>query len=187
MDEAVNLDAVLQGVEKDFKKVVQNFEKELAKVRTGRANLALLEGIKVEYYGVPTPLNQVAALAVPDARLITIRPWEKKLIPAIEKAIVSADVGLTPSNDGDIIRLPVPPLTTERRKELVKQIKKMCEEAKVALRNVRRDYKSKVDKAEGVSEDDQKRTLDRLDKLTDQYIKELEGLLAKKEKEIMEF
>lgn len=178
---------ILRDMEQAFKKVVQNYERDLSRVRTGRANLALLEGIKVEYYGVPTPLNQVAALAVPDPRLITIRPWEKKLIPAIERAISLADLGLNPTDDGDIVRLPIPPLTTERRKELVKQVKKMSEEAKVALRAVRREYRAALDKVEGLSEDDERRALDRVDKATESYVKEVDALTAKKEKEIMEF
>lgn len=177
---------VIKDLVESYRKVIQNFEKELARVRTGRANVALLDGIKVEYYGVPTPLNQVAAISVPDPRLITIRPWEKRLIPAIEKAITMADIGLTPSNDGDVVRLPIPPLTTERRKEIVKQVKKMAEEAKVALRNVRREHREKVDKMEGVSEDDKKRLLERIDKETETFVKEIEALTAKKEKEIME-
>jgi len=181
------IEETIREMEKGFKKVIQNYEKELARVRTGRANLALLDGIKVEYYGVPTPLNQVAAVAVADPRLITIRPWEKKLIPAIERAIAQADLGLNPSNDGDIVRLPIPPLTTERRKELVKQVKKMGEEAKVALRNVRREHRSAIEKAEGLPEDDVKRALERMDKATDAHSKEIDALTAKKEKEIMEF
>ncbi len=181
------IEETLRDMDQAFKKVVQNYEKELSRVRTGRANLALLDGIKVEYYGVPTPLNQVAAVAVADPRLITIRPWEKKLIPAIERAIAQADIGLNPSNDGDIVRLPIPPLSTERRKELVKQVKKMAEEAKVAVRAVRREHRSALEKAEGLPEDDQKRALERVDKATDGYVKEIEAMTAKKEKEILEF
>lgn len=181
------MEDILREMEQAFKKVIQNYEKDLSRVRTGRANLALLDGIKVEYYGVPTPLNQVAAVAVADPRLITIRPWEKKLIPAIERAIAQADIGLNPSNDGDIVRLPIPPLTTERRKELVKQVKKMAEEAKVAIRAVRREHRAAIEKAEGLSEDDQKRAQDRVDKATETHIKEIDALTLKKEKEIMEF
>jgi len=181
------MEQVLKELDGAFKRCIEGFDKELARVRTGRASLALLEGIRVEYYGVPTPLNQVAALNVADPRLITIRPWEKKLIPAIEKAITMADLGLTPSNDGDIVRLPIPPLTTDRRKELVKQVKRSTEDCKVALRNIRREYRARLEKEEGVSEDDLKRTLERVDKETDKYVKEAEALAAKKEKEIMEF
>lgn len=181
------IEQTLKELEQAFKKVKDSFEKDLSRVRTGRANLALLDGIKVEYYGVPTPLNQVAALTVADPRLITIRPWDKKLIPTIERAITMADLGLTPTNDGDIVRLPIPPLTTERRKELVKQVKKLTEECKVALRNARREARNRLEKAEGLPEDDVKRALEKIDKETDKAVKEAEAIGAKKEKEIMEF
>ena len=177
----------LKELDAGFKKVIENFEKELSRVRTGRANLALLEGLKVEYYGVPTPLNQVAALTVADPRLITIRPWDKKLIQAIEKAIAIADLGLTPNNDGDVIRLPIPALTTERRKDLAKQVKRLGEDCKVSLRNTRRDVKSKLERTEGLPEDDQKRALEKIEKETERYVKDADAIAAKKEKEIMEF
>lgn len=180
------LDETVQSMKESMEKAIQAFKRELARVRTGRANLALLDGIKVEYYGVPTPINQIAALAVPDPRLITIKPWDKKLIGPIEKAIVAADLGLTPSNDGDIVRIPIPPLTTERRRELVRQVRKMAEECKVAVRNIRREHKGRIDKAEGLPEDDKHRTLDRIDKETDTFIKRVDSLLEAKEKEIME-
>lgn len=181
------IDATLKELDGGFKKAIEAFEKELSRVRTGRANLAILEGIKVEYYGVPTPLSQVAALTVPDPRLIVIRPWDKKLIVHIEKALASADLGLTPSNDGDIVRLPIPPLTTERRKDLVKQIKRMTEDAKVAIRNLRRDARSRLEKADGLPEDDQKKALDKIDKETERFVKVADDTATKKEKEIMEF
>jgi len=181
------IDATLKELDGGFKKAIEAFEKELSRVRTGRANLAILEGIKVEYYGVPTPLSQVAALTVPDPRLIVIRPWDKKLIVHIEKALASADLGLTPSNDGDIVRLPIPPLTTERRKDLVKQIKRMTEDSKVAIRNLRRDARSRLEKADGLPEDDQKKALDKIDKETERYVKVADDTATKKEKEIMEF
>ena len=177
----------LKELDGGFKKVIENFEKELGRVRTGRANLSLLEGLKVEYYGVPTPLSQVAALVVADPRLITIRPWDKKLIPGIEKAIAIADLGLTPNNDGDVIRLPIPALTTERRKDLAKQVKRLGEDCKVSLRNTRRDVKSRLEHAEGLSEDDLKRALEKIDKETERYVKEADAIGVKKEKEIMEF
>lgn len=180
------MEHILKELENSLKKAIESMERELGRVRTGRANLALLEGIKVEYYGVPTPLNQVAALSVPDPKTITIKPWDKKLIQAIEKA-VSSDLGLSSQNDGDIIRIPIPPLTTERRKELTKQVKKIAEEYKVQLRNIRREARSKVEKSEGVSEDDQKKLYDKIDKETDKYIKEIDTIVGKKEKEIMEF
>jgi ribosome recycling factor len=177
----------LKELDSGFRKVIENFEKELSRVRTGRANLALLEGIKVEYYGVPTPLNQVAALTVADPRLITIRPWDKKLIPHIERALAVADLGLTPNNDGDVIRLPIPALTTERRKDQAKQVKRACEDCKVSLRNHRRDVRGRLEKTEGLPEDDQNRALEKIDKETDRYVKEADAIAAKKEKEIMEF
>lgn len=181
------IEETLGGLEEAFSKVIVNHEKDLSKVRTGRANLALLDGIKVEYYGVPTPLNQVAAVAVADPRLITIRPWEKKLIPAIEKAISVADIGLNPSNDGDLVRLPIPPLTTERRKDLAKQVRRMAEDSKVALRNVRRENRSRLEKAEGLPEDDQKKALEKIDKVTETFVKQIDDLTSTKESEIMDF
>ncbi len=181
------IEATLKELDGGFKKAIESFEKDLSRVRTGRANLAILEGIKVEYYGVPTPLSQVAALTVPDARLIVIRPWDKKLIIHIEKALAAADLGLTPSNDGDIVRLPIPPLTTERRKDLVKQIKRLLEDSKVAIRNLRRDARGKLEKADGLPEDDQKKALEKIDKETERFVKLADDTAMKKEKEIMEF
>ncbi|NOZ02588.1 MAG: ribosome recycling factor [Deltaproteobacteria bacterium] len=181
------IEETLNDLEKAFEKVIANYEKDLSKVRTGRANLALLDGVKVDYYGVPTPLSQVAAVAVADPRLITIRPWEKKLIPAIEKAIGTADIGLNPSNDGDLVRLPIPTLTTERRKDLAKQVRRMAEEGKIALRNVRREHRSRLEKAEGLPEDDQKRAMDRIDKVTETYVSRIDEITATKEEEIMSF
>ena len=181
------IDTTLTELGAAFAKAIESFERDLSRVRTGRANLSILEGLKVEYYGVPTPLGQVAALTVPDPRLIVIRPWDKKLISAIEKAIAVADLGLMPSNDGDIVRLPIPPLTTERRKDLVKQVKKLLEESKIALRNNRRDARSKLEKADGLPEDEVKRALEKIDKETDRQIKEVEAIAGRKEKEIMDF
>jgi ribosome recycling factor len=181
------IEQTLKDMDGAFQKVIEGFEKDLGRVRTGRANLAILEGIKVEHYGVPTPLNHVAAIAVADPRLITIRPWDKKLIPHIEKAIAIADLGLMPSNDGDVVRLPIPALTTERRKDLAKQVKRMSEDAKVGLRNTRRDYRSRLEKSEGLPEDDLKKALDKIDKETERFVKEADGVATRKEKEIMEF
>lgn len=181
------IDSTLSELDGGFKKAIEAFEKDLSRVRTGRANLAILEGIKVEYYGVPTPLSQVAALTVPDPRLIVIRPWDKKLIIHVEKALAAADLGLTPSNDGDIVRLPIPPLTTERRKDLVKQVKRGTEDAKIALRNLRRDGRAKLERADGLPEDDQKKALEKIDKETERFVKQVDEIAAKKEKEIMEF
>ncbi|MBP7124903.1 ribosome recycling factor [Myxococcota bacterium] len=181
------IETTLKELETAFHKAIENFEKELSRVRTGRANLALLDGIRVEYYGVPTPLSQVAALTVPDPRLILIRPWDKKLIASIEKAIAAADLGLNPQNDGDVIRLAIPALTTERRRELVKQVKRLTEEAKVSVRNLRRDARSRLEKADGLPEDDVKKALERIDRETDKTVKQAEDISARKEKEIMEF
>lgn len=181
------IDATLKELDGSFKKAIESFERDLTRVRTGRANLTLLEGIKVEYYGVPSPLSQVAALTVPDPRMILVRPWDKKLIPGIEKAITNADLGLTPSNDGDVVRLPIPALTTERRKDLVKQIKRMSEESKITVRNLRRDARAKLEKTDGLPEDEKKKALDRIDKETERFIKEVDTVATKKEKEIMEF
>ena len=181
------IESTLIELDGGFKKAIEAFEKDLSRVRTGRANLAILEGIKVEYYGVPTPLSQVAALTVPDPRLIVIRPWDKKLIIHVEKALAAADLGLTPSNDGDIVRLPIPPLTTERRKDLVKQVKRGTEDAKIALRNLRRDGRAKLERADGLPEDDQKKALEKIDKETERFVKQVDEIAAKKEKEIMEF
>lgn len=164
-------------------------KKEFASVRTGRASLALLDGIKVDYYGTPTPLQQLATLSTPDSRQILIQPWEQKIIPDIEKAIMKSDLGLTPANDGKSIRLIIPQLTEERRKDLVKVVKKKAEEARVAIRNIRRDANEelkKLEKEKHLSEDDAKRAHDEIQKLTDSFIKKVDELLAHKEKEIME-
>jgi ribosome recycling factor len=181
---------VLKDLEATFQKGIEAFKRDLAKVRTGRANLALLDGIKVEYYGTMTPINQVATLNVPDARLITIKPWEKSLIPMIEKSIkAQSDLGLNPVSDGELVRLPIPPLTQERRKELVKVTKKMTEESKVVLRNARRDsnemIKELVDGGD-ISEDDSKKGLKSVQDLTDKYVAQIDEIAGKKEKEIME-
>ncbi len=168
---------------------VEVFKKEIASIRTGRASLALLDGITVDYYGNQTPLNQVATLSVPEPRLITIQPWEQKIIPEIEKAIMKSDLGLTPTNDGKTIRLAIPPLTEERRKELVKVVKKRAEESRVALRNIRRDVLEeikKLQKEKSLSEDEVKRWNEEVQKITDTYIKKVDELLSHKEKEIME-
>ncbi len=168
---------------------IEVFKKEIASIRTGRASLALLDGITVDYYGNQMPLNQVATLSVPEPRLITIQPWEQKIIPEIEKAIMKSDLGLTPTNDGKTIRLAIPPLTEERRKELVKVVKKRAEESRVALRNIRRDILEeikKLQKEKSLSEDEIKRWNDEVQKITDTYIKKVDELLSHKEKEIME-
>ncbi|MCL4537044.1 MAG: ribosome recycling factor [Nitrospirae bacterium] len=168
---------------------VDSLKKDFAAIRTGRASLSLLDGITVDYYGTSTPLNQVTTLGIPDPRQITIQPWEQKLIPEIEKAILKSGLGLTPTNDGKVIRLNIPPLTEERRKDLVKVAKKRAEEARVAVRNIRRDINEELKKAEKeqhFSEDDVKRLQDEIQKITDSYIARVEEVLQHKEKEIME-
>ncbi|MBI5025215.1 MAG: ribosome recycling factor [Nitrospirae bacterium] len=168
---------------------LEALKKDLAGIRTGRASLAILDGITVDYYGNPTPINQVATMSVPESRLITIQPWEQRLIPEIEKAILKSDLGLTPSNDGKTIRIPIPSLTEERRKQLVKVVHKRAEEARVAIRNIRRDGNEelkKLEKEKHLSEDDIRKSLDEIQKITDSYIKRVDEILSHKEAEIME-
>jgi len=171
-------------------KTITALVNELKRIRTGRASLSLLDGIRVDYYGTTTPLNQMATLAVPESRLITIQPWDASVLKDIEKAVLKSDLGLTPSNDGKIIRLAIPPLTEERRKELVKVVHKMCEEHKVAARNIRRDSNEllKSLKKDGdISEDDAFKAQDDVQKITDQFINKIDDIYKEKEKEILEF
>lgn len=164
-------------------------KREFGTLRAGRASLAVLDTITVDYYGVPTPLSQVASLAVPESRLIVIQPWESKILPDIEKAIMRSDLGLMPTNDGKLIRLAFPPLTEERRKELVKVAKRVAEEAKVAIRNIRRDgndFIKELEKEKEISEDDLKKGQEEVQKITDSYIAKVDDILTHKEKEIME-
>lgn len=173
----------------NLEKSIQSFEKSLSKVRTGRASLALLDGIKVDYYGVPTPLNQVAGLSTPESRLIVISPWDTGAIGAIEKAIQKSELGLMPSNDGKVIRLSIPQLTEERRKELVKVVKKMAEECKVKLRNARRDANERfkvLKKDNKISEDEMFTYQEDVQKQMDKEIERTDVILQQKEKEIME-
>jgi ribosome recycling factor len=168
---------------------IEALKKDFASVRTGRASLALLDGIMVDYYGTATPLQQMASLTVPDPRQIAIQPWEQKIIPEIEKAIMKSDLGLTPSNDGKIIRIMIPALTEERRKQLVKVVKKRSEEAKIAIRNIRRDINEelkKLEKDQHMSEDDVKKFHEEIQKLTDAYVAKVDEVLKHKENEIME-
>ena len=161
---------------------------ELGKIRTGRASLAVLDGIRVDYYGTKTPLAQVASLSVPEARLIAVQPWESNLIPAIEKAILESNIGLNPSSDGKVIRLPIPKLTEERRKDIVKQVKSTGEEARVALRHIRREANDLLKKMKAdaqISEDDMKRTQDTVQKITDEYVSKVDVMVVKKEEDIM--
>ena len=181
---------ILEDLKRRMNKVLEVMAHDLGRVRTGRASVALLEGIKVEAYNASMPLSQVASLAAPEPRLLTIQPWDPTLLGDIEKAIMKSDLGLTPTNDGKLIRLPIPTLTTERRKELVKVVKKMGEEAKVALRNVRRDGNEglkDLKKDKQISEDDAHRAQDEVQKITDDFIKKVDALAAEKEKEIMSF
>lgn len=171
-------------------KALEVLRKEFVTLRTGRASLGMLEGIMVDYYGTPTPLNQVANMAVPDARQITIMAWEPKMLGEIEKAILKSDVGITPGNDGKIIRLMIPPLTEERRLQIVKHAKKLAEDARVAVRNIRRDVNDEIkkkskDKDAHISEDDTKKLQDEIQKTTDNFIKKIDEVLVHKEKEIM--
>lgn len=183
------LDDVYQEVEHKMERSLDALRRDLSRIRTGRASLALLDGIKIDYYGTPTPLNQVATLAVPESRLITIQPWDKSHLATIEKAIQSSDLGLTPTNDGALIRLAIPALTAERRKDLVKQVKKMGEESKIALRNVRRDGNETLksfEKDKLVSEDDMRRGQEQVQKITDRFIANVGDILQTKEHEVME-
>jgi ribosome recycling factor len=183
-------DKIFEDVKRKMNKVLEVMAQDLARIRTGRASVALIEGIKVEAYNASMPLPQVASLAAPEPRLLTIQPWDPTLLGDIEKAILKSDLGLTPTNDGKIIRLPIPALTTERRKELVKVVKKMGEEGKVALRNVRRDANERLKdlkKDKQISEDDAHRAQEEVQKVTDDFIKKVDVQAADKEKEIMSF
>lgn len=170
-------------------KALEDFRHELATVRTGRASASLLDHIKVEYYGTPTPLNQVATLGVPEPSLLTVQPWDPTLLAPIDKAIRSSDLGLNPVNDGKILRVPIPPLTEERRKELVKHLHKVLENHRIAIRNIRRDSNDELKrilKDKKISEDDEKRALEEVQKLTDEHLGKLEAQGLSKEKEILE-
>lgn len=181
-------DTIFEMAEK-MEKSVEAFKNELAKIRTGRASLSLLDGIVVDAYGSAMPLNQVATMTIPESRLIAIQPWDPQMVPAIEKAILKSDIGLTPVSDGKIIRLNIPQLTEERRKELVKQVKKIAEDFRVAVRNSRRDAIDKLKKQKKdkeISEDDLFRLQDDAQSETDSYVKQIDEISAAKEKEVME-
>ncbi|MGB2769228.1 MAG: ribosome recycling factor [Candidatus Zixiibacteriota bacterium] len=172
-----------------MEKALEAMKRELTSIRTGKATSSLLDGIQVDYYGTMTPLSQVANISAPDPRLLVIQPWEKKLIPEIVKAIQKSDLGLNPQSDPNVVRLPIPPLTEERRRDLVKLAKKVGEEGKVAVRNIRRDANDAFKKAEKdreVSEDDSRKGQEQVQKITDEYIEKVEEMLKKKEQEIME-
>ena len=172
-----------------MEKAVEDFRKDLAGVRTGRANTALLDSIRVDYHGTPMPISQLGSLSVPDPTIITIAPWDPTAVPLIDKAIRTSDLGLNPTSDGKVLRVPIPSLTEERRKDLVKMIHKVLENHRTAVRNIRRDIKEAVEKLEKekkISEDDKKRALDELEKLTHAETKKVEDLSATKEKEVLE-
>jgi ribosome recycling factor len=180
-------DQIVQ-VRQRMEKAIDDLRKELATIRTGRASISILDSIQVDYYGVPTPINQVAQMTTPDATLITVQPYDVSLVGPVEKAIRASDLGLNPSNDGRLIRIPIPPLTEERRKTLAKHVHKVLEDHRTAVRNVRRDgndHLKKMLKDKAISEDDEKKALDEIQKLTDDFIKKLEEVAKTKEAEIM--
>jgi len=178
------MDEVFKTAEEDMKKAVQYFKNEIAGLRTGRASTALVEEIKVDYYGSKIPIKQLASVSVPEPNQIVLQVWDKNAVELVEKAIME-NLNLTPQRHGDVLRITLPPLTQERRKELVRMLHKMAEEARVAVRNIRRDAKELIEDQEGISEDEVKRALERLQKLTDKYIEEINRLTENKEREIM--
>ena len=180
---------IFDDAERRMKKAVEALRQDLAAIRTGRASAALVERIQVDYYGAPTPINQVSQISVPEARLIVIQPYERRLLADIEKAIQKSDLGINPNNDGQVIRLNIPPLNEERRRDMVKVLHKKLDEHKVAVRNIRRDTQDKLqdrEKKKEISEDELKRSKDRLQKLTDKYIDEMDKVGKTKEHEILE-
>jgi len=180
---------LLKKTREKMSKTVEATRGELAGIRSGRASAALVENVRVDYYGAETPLNQLASIAVPEPRLLVITPWDKTQIENMEKALLKADLGLTPNNDGNLIRLPIPPLNEERRRELVKRVKRIAEEGKVALRNIRRDANEATKKAKksgDESEDEAHRDRDEIQKITDEFVEKIDELAEKKEEEIME-
>ena len=180
---------IVTDSEDGMKKAVDSFKRDLQKIRTGRANTAMLDGIKVDYYGTPTPVNQVSTVQVVDARLITVKPWEKAMLPIIDKAIRASDLGINPVADAELVRLPIPPLTQERRKELAKVVNKQTEEARVAVRSARRDAMDMIKDAEKdkqITEDQRKDGEKKIQDLTDKYIGSIDDIAKAKDKEIME-
>ena len=180
---------VLAEVEQRMSASQDAIRRELASIRTGRASLAILDGVKVEYYGTETPLNQVATMSVPEPALIVVQPWDPSSIEAIEKAVLRADLGLNPSNDGKIVRIPIPPLTEERRMQLAKRVGQIGEEGKTSIRQARKEGNDRLkvlEKEKKMSQDDEHRGMDAVQKLTDRFISEIEEILKKKEQEIME-
>jgi len=180
---------ILRDLEKKFKASLDHFRKDLSKLRTGRANLSIFEDIKVDYYGVPTPVNQMAKIGIPDPSLITVQTYDASFLEAVDKAIKAAALGLNPINDGKVLKIPIPPLDEERRREIVKVVKKMLEDEKTALRNMRRETKEfieELEKEKEITEDDRFKGLEELQKLTDEYTKKTEEVAAAKEKDIMQ-
>ena len=184
----MSVSEIIAQTEHKLKATVEHTREEFVKIRTGRASTGLLDQIKVDYYGCPTPLNQVAQVGVGDARTLTVQPWEKNMVKVVEKAIRDSDLGLNPATSGDVIRVPLPPLTEERRRELSKVVRGMGEDSKVAIRNLRRDANTHVErmtKDKEISEDDERRAETEVQKLTDKYVAEIDKVVADKEKEIM--
>lgn len=184
----MSVSEIIAQTEHKMKATVEHTREEFVKIRTGRASTGLLDQIKVDYYGCPTPLNQVAQVGVGDARTLTVQPWEKGMVKVVEKAIRDSDLGLNPATSGDVIRVPLPPLTEERRRELSKIVRGMGEDSKVAIRNLRRDANTHVErmtKDKEISEDDERRAETEVQKLTDKYVAEIDKVVADKEKEIM--
>lgn len=183
------MDELIQTLSKKMDKAIDVLQNDFKKVRTGRANPSMLDGINVDYYGTPTGIAQVGNISVPEPQMMLITPWEKSLLGEIEKAIMKADIGITPQNDGNVVRLPIPPLTEERRKEMVKQIKKFGEDAKISIRNVRRDGNDKLKKMEKdkeISQDDVKTGATKVQDVTDSHVKQIDQLIVEKEKELMQ-
>ena len=175
-------------LDKNMNSALESLQKQLVKVRTGRANPSVLDGVKIEYYGAPTPINQMGQMSTPEARLLQIQPFDRQMIGEIEKAILAANLGLTPSNDGNLIRIPFPALTEERRKDLVKDVKKLGEDAKISIRNSRRDQNDlvkKTEKSKEISEDDSKKFQSEIQQVTDKFIKKVDDLISVKEKELL--
>jgi ribosome recycling factor len=182
-------DDILKDLNERISKTLDQLRHDLSGVRTGRASLHLLDNVKVDYYGTPTPLTQVATLSVPEARLIMVKPWEKNMIPVIEKAIRDANLGVNPMSDRDLVRVPIPPLTEERRREIVKQVKHKGEEHKIAIRNERRDAKELIAESEkdgDIAADDAKKALEKMQKATDDGVKKIDEIVAAKEKDVMQ-
>lgn len=180
------LDQLFNTTQDKMQKAIKSFQEELLKIRTGRASPSILDKIMVDYYGTPTPINQMASVTVPDARMITVQPWDQGALKLIEQAIQKSDLGFTPQNDGKLLRLPIPPLTEERRKDYTKQVGKHAEDARVAIRNIRRTAMEDVKKDKTISEDDAKKAQEKIQTLTDQCIKKVDDLAQTKSKELLE-